>query len=82
MSSNPNGPRWNILSLVTAVIEVAVIAASYFLFWHTYGIFIIFFGVWFCLFVSLLGVLLAVVSLVRRERWLIISRLLKNALKF
>jgi hypothetical protein len=73
MPSISNRPIFNILSLVTPAVEIVAAITFSRLNWPTQGIFMVYFDIYLCLFLSSLGVLFAIVSLVRRERWLLVS---------
>lgn len=72
MSSHRNKPDWNITSLFFTGIGVLLAIPCYFGFGPVFGTI---FGIYVFLFFAALGVLFAVLSLVRRERLLIISLL-------
>jgi len=74
MSTANNKPILSVISLLTLLTNAVVVVASYLLLVNS-NIFVIFFDFWVGIFLSALGTLFALVSLLRRERYLIVSLL-------
>jgi hypothetical protein len=70
MSPTRNKPRWNIASLAAPVVGIVIVIPVYFAFGPVFGTLI---GLNIYVSFSALGVLFAVISLVRFERWIFVS---------
>lgn len=65
-----NKPRWNIASLAAPIVGIVIAIPVYFKYGPVFGTL---FGLYVCLSFSALGVLLAVISLIRFERGVAVS---------